>query len=137
MPIYEYRCGNCGRKVAIWWRSQAQLERSHPTCSRCGSDQLKRIVSRTAFLRSEESRLDNLADSGLGDLDENDPKSMGRWMRRMSQEVGEDMGPEFDEMVGRLEAGESPEQIEQSMPGLADEAAGMDGGLESGDLYDV
>jgi hypothetical protein len=58
-------------------------------------------------------------------------------MRRMSQEVGEDMGPEFDEMVGRLEAGESPEQIEQSMPGLADEAAGMDGGLESGDLYDV
>src|SRR5450759_4517338 len=109
MPIYEYRCGNCGRKVAIWWRSLAQVERSHPTCSRCGSDQLKRLVSRTAFLRGEESQLDNLADSGLGDIDENDPKSMGRWMRRMGNEAGEDMGPEFDEMVGRLEAGESPE----------------------------
>jgi hypothetical protein len=53
------------------------------------------------------------------DLDENDPKSLGRWMRQMSAEVGEDLGPEFDEVVGRLEAGEDPASIEQSMPDLA------------------
>lgn len=132
MPIYEYRCGNCGRKVAIWWRSLAQVERSHPKCSRCGSEALKRLVSRAAHLRSEDSRLESLADSGLDGLDENDPKSLGRWMRKMSAEVGEDMGPEFAEMVGRLEAGESPEDIEKSMPDLA----GADGGVESGDMYD-
>jgi len=133
MPIYEYRCGNCGRKVAIWWRSLAQVERSHPKCSRCGGESLKRLVSRAAHLRSEDSRLENLADSGLDGLDENDPKSLGRWMRKMGAEAGEDMGPEFDEMVGRLEAGESPEDIEKSMPDLA----GADGGMESGDMYDV
>jgi hypothetical protein len=39
-------------------------------------------------------------------------------MRKMGEEMGEDMGPEFDEMVGRMEAGEDPEEIERSMGGL-------------------
>jgi len=73
-------------------------------------------------LRSEESRLESLADpSSLGDLDENDPRSMARWMRKMSEETGEDMGPEFNEMVGRLEAGENPEDVERSMGELGGE----------------
>jgi hypothetical protein len=45
-------------------------------------------------------------------------------MRKMSDEVGEDLGPEFDEVVGRLEAGESPEDIEKSMPELTGEGDG-------------
>jgi len=70
-------------------------------------------------IRSEESRLDDLSDlDNLPDLDENDPRSLGRWMRKMGEEIGEDLGPEFDEVVGRLEAGESPDEIEQSMPDL-------------------
>jgi putative FmdB family regulatory protein len=133
MPIYEYRCGQCGRKVAIWWRSLAQMERSHATCARCGSDELKRLVSRVAHLRGEDGQLESMADSGLNGLDENDPKSLGRWMRKMSNELGEDMGQEFDEMVGRLEAGESPEDIEKAMP----ETAGDDGGVVSGDSFDA
>jgi len=133
MPVYEYRCNKCGRKFAIWWRSLAQMERSQPRCSRCGSESLQRLVSRVAHLRSEESRLESLADSGLEGLDENDPKSMGRWMRRLAEETGEDMGEEFDEIVGRLEAGESPEEIEQAVPGLA----GGDSDFESGDMYDL
>jgi hypothetical protein len=82
-------------------------------------------MSRVRVVRSEESRLDDLADpSSMPDFDENDPKSLGRWMRKMSTEVGEDLGPEFDEVVGRLEAGESPEDIEKSLPELAGEGGG-------------
>ena len=36
----------------------------------------------------------------------------------MSAETGEELGSEFEEVVGRLEAGENPEFIEQSMPDL-------------------
>jgi hypothetical protein len=43
---------------------------------------------------------------------------MGRFMREMSRDMGEDLGDEFDEVAGRLESGESPESIEQSMPTL-------------------
>ena len=78
-----------------------------------------------AVLRSEESRLESLADpSSMAGLDENDPKSIARWMRKMSSEVGEDMGSEFDEVVDRLEAGEDPESIEKSMPDLGGAAGG-------------
>jgi len=77
---------------------------------------LKRLISKVSVLRSEESRLESLADpSSLAGLDENDPRSLARWMRKMGREMGEDLGPEFGEMVDRLEAGESPEDIENSM----------------------
>jgi len=37
--------------------------------------------------------------------------NVARWARRMRDEMGEDMGPEFDEMVGRMEAGEMPDDL--------------------------
>ncbi len=128
MPIYEYRCLKCGKRVSLFIRSIAAAGDAQPRCPSCQSQELRRLVSRVAVLASEESRLDNLADpSSLGDVDENDPRSIGRWMRRMGQETGEDLGPEFGQVVDRLEAGQSPEEIEQALPdlGLGDEAGGM------------
>jgi hypothetical protein len=55
-------------------------------------------------------------------------------MRKMSSEMGEDMGPEFDEMVDRLEKGQSPEEIEKALPDLAGDE-GM-GGMGMGDVGD-
>jgi putative FmdB family regulatory protein len=119
MPIYEYRCNDCRKRVSVYWRSFSEVETARVRCSACGGEDLTRLISRVAVLRSEESRLEDLADpSNLAGLDEDDPKSMARWMRKMSREMGENLGPEFDEVVGRLEAGESPEEIETAMPDL-------------------
>lgn len=122
MPIYEYRCNECRRRVTIFWRSFSEIGATHPCCPRCGSENLTRLMSRVAVVRSEESRLEDLADpSSLAGLDENDPKSMARWMRKMSQEMGEDLGPEFGEVIDRLETGQSPEEIEEAIPDLGGE----------------
>ena len=128
MPIYEYGCYDCRKRVNIFFRSFTEAETKEAVCPRCHGTNLKRLVSRVAFVRSEESRLENLADpSSLAGLDGNDPKSIARWMRKMSSEMGEDLGDEFNEVVDRLEAGEDPEAIEQSMPDLTGpEAAGAD-----------
>ena len=127
MPIYEYRCAGCRRRVSIWWKTFGEAADGQPVCPRCGGTELSRLMSRVAVLRSEESRLDSLDDpTAFGDLDENDPKSMARWMRRMSAEMGEDLGDEMTEMVDRLEAGENPEAIEESMPDLAGGLGDMD-----------
>ena len=75
---------------------------------------MEKLVSRVAMLRSEESRLDSLADpSQLGGLDENDPKSVARWMKKMGREMGEDLGEDFEQEVdqaaeeaGRGESGD-------------------------------
>ena len=131
MPVYEYRCHDCKRRVSIFWRTFSDVDTESITCPRCGGTNLTRLISRVRMVRSEESRLDDLSDpSGLPDLDENDPKSLGRWMRKMSAETGEDLGPEFNEVVGRLEAGEDPESIEKSMPDLIGEGGG--GGRDFG-----
>lgn len=115
MPIYEYRCQDCGRKLSVFWRSRSDVKA--PNCRRCGSENMTRLISRVRVVHSDESRMDDLTDDAmLADLDENDPRSLGRWMRKMSHEMGEDLGPEFDEIVGRLEAGEDPEEIEKSIP---------------------
>jgi len=125
MPIYEYRCNDCRRRVSVLWRTFAEVEGNTPQCPHCGGTNLTRLVSRVAVVRSEESHLEDLADpSNLAGLDENDPKSIARWMRKMSKEMGEDLGPEFDEVVGRLEAGESPEEIEAAMPELGGDMGG-------------
>ena len=129
MPIYEYRCQDCGRRVTVFWRSLSSIGTKSPHCPQCNGHNLQRLISHVAVLHSEESHLENLADpSSFGDVDENDPKSVARWMRKMSREMGEDLGDEFDEVVSRLEAGESPEEIEESMPGLggADSPGGFD-----------
>ena len=129
MPIYEYRCQDCKRRVSIFWRTFSEAAEGASVCPRCGGANLARLISRVRFVRSEESRFDDLSDfSDFPDLDENDPRSLGRWMRKMSAEMGEDLGPEFDEVVGRLEAGEDPEEIEKTMPelmGEGDEDFGM------------
>jgi putative FmdB family regulatory protein len=126
MPIYEYRCRQCGRRVTRFYRSFSETEED-PTCAHCGSHQLRRLMSRVSVVRSENGRLDSLTDpSMLGDLDEDDPKSVARWMRKMSAEAGEEMPAEFGEVIDRLESGQSPEEIEESMPGLAEDMGGMD-----------
>lgn len=133
MPIYEYRCDDCRRRVSIFWRTISEAQAGSATCPRCGGSELTRLVSRVRVIRSEDSRADDMSDmSDFPDLDENDPRSLGRWMRKMKDEMGseidDEMGGEFDEVVGRLEAGEDPESIEQSMPDLMGGAGGEDMG---------
>jgi len=112
VPIYEYRCNGCGRRVSLFQRS-IQSEAA-AACPRCSSRDLARLSSRVAVVRSEESRMDGLAsDAGMADLDERDPRSLARWARRMGREMGEELGPEFDEVVERLEAGEMPGDMDE------------------------
>jgi putative FmdB family regulatory protein len=110
MPIYDYRCGACHRRSSLFYQTYSAAEGARPRCEHCGSDQLSRLVSRVAVLKSEDSRLEDMSDpSALGDVDENDPRSVARWARKMGEQMGEDMGDDFKEMVDQMEAGEMPD----------------------------
>src|SRR5262245_56776255 len=119
MPIYDYRCQSCRRRISLLFQTYAAAE--HAACPHCGSSDLSRLITRFAVMRSEESRLDELADAAaMGDIDENDPRSVSRWARRMGHELGEDLGPDYEDMVDRMEAGELPD--EESADGGFDDA---------------
>ena len=95
MPIYEYECGGCRRRVSLLVLTPSRA--ADPRCPRCGSAELTRLMSRFATVKSEDARLDSLSDpSTYGDLDENNPASMARFMKRMGDEMGEDLGEDVD-----------------------------------------
>jgi len=106
-----------------------------PDCPRCGRPQLERQVSFFAVSkgRSEESAegMPDLDEAGMekaleamaGDLsgmDENDPRQMAKFMRKLTEATGLNLGSGMEEAIRRLEAGEDPEKIEEEMGDLFD-----------------
>jgi len=117
MPIYQYRCLNCKKRFEVFL-SYAEYGVKDVLCPHCTSGQVQRRIGRIRIAKSEESRMDDLADTTDLEGLENDPQALGRMMRKMGNEMGEEVGPEFDEVVDRLEAGQSPEDIEKAIPNL-------------------
>ena len=121
MPVYEFKCNACGATTSLFVRSMSAPVSG--ACERCGNADLSRLISRFAVLRSAGGELGGLDDDLLSGFDENDPKAMAAWARKMQSEMGEDMGPEFDEMVDRLGSGAS-----------LDDLGGMDDFGDDGDF---
>ncbi|MCK9374631.1 MAG: zinc ribbon domain-containing protein [Syntrophobacterales bacterium] len=112
MPIYEYRCQEC-RRLSSFLILNLNAPFT-PACKHCGSQTLERVLSRVHVRLSEETRLERLADpSAWAGVDENNPSSMAKMLKKMGQEMGEDFPGEVDELV--------EEAMESQDPGPAGE----------------
>jgi putative FmdB family regulatory protein len=123
MPLYDYICLDCHKRFEIYL-SYSEYGSRPVTCAHCQSANVRRRLPRVRVAKSEESRLESLADPSALEGLEDDPKALGRMMRKMGSELGEEMPPEFDEVVDRLEKGQSPEEIEKEIPDLGGEGMG-------------
>jgi putative FmdB family regulatory protein len=104
MPIYEFICGKCRRKMSFLVLSPSSFQ---PVCKFCKSEDLEQLFSRFATPKSEESRLESLADpSSFSGLDENDPGSVARWKKKMGKEFGDEMGGEDIDQIAEEAAQE-------------------------------
>jgi hypothetical protein len=68
-------------------------------------------MSRVAVLRSGDGDSGNFEESSLADVDENDPRSMARWVRRMSRQMGQPLDTQMESELERMEAGEMPDDF--------------------------
>ena len=110
MPIYEYYCDRC-KKVSSFLLLRA-TEEIEPYCKSCNTKDVRRILSRVSILKSEESRMESLLDpSKLSGLDENDPRSVEKLMKRMGRELGDELGEGFEQEME--EAMSEPESTPQ------------------------
>src|SRR5215510_2774166 len=118
MTTYDFICNNCNQRFDVFM-TFAEYGKKKVTCTFCKSKNVRRRMTKVRVAKSEESRMESMSNdfSGFEGM-EDDPKAMGRIMRKMGKEMGEEMPPEFDEVVGRLEAGQSPEEIEKEVPDL-------------------
>ena len=110
MPIYEYRCEACGRVT-----SQLVLkttEETSPACRACASPHTRRVMSRFAYHRSETSRLAEFDPSVSRGADfYKDSRNVGLWAKKRAQDMGVDLGPQFDETVEKARTGKILDEV--------------------------
>jgi len=131
MPTYDYRCLECKKRFDIFL-TYTDYESVKVHCTHCGGTNVQRRIGRIRITHSGAERLQGLANSSNMDALEDDPRALGKMMREMRSELGEEMPPEFDEVVNRLERGHTPEQISQDIPDLSDDASDSAGFSDSG-----
>ncbi|MCK5064958.1 MAG: zinc ribbon domain-containing protein [Candidatus Fermentibacteraceae bacterium] len=132
MPIYEYLCKRCN--IIFQFLVRHPSKDTLPVCPKCDNKNMERVMSSFSFGSGHSSKSDGLEDDpSLAGLDEEDPKAMARAIRRMADELGEDLGSEVSEALSRLEAGEDPEKIERDLEEsgfeMNDSSPSRDGGL--------
>ncbi len=126
MPIYEYACLKCKRKMSFLVLTPSSFQ---PVCKFCKGTELEQLYSRFATPKSEEQRLESMTDpTSFSGLDENDPASVARWMKKMGKEMGEDFGGDIDQLAeeaAQEAAGGHPEGPEGTgaagAPGASDD----------------
>jgi putative FmdB family regulatory protein len=118
MPTYDFICNACQQRFDLFL-SFSEYGTKPVHCSHCGSHNVRRRMTKVRIAKSDDSRMESMA-NGITSLDalENDPQALGKMMRQMGNEMGEDLPTEFNEVVDRLEAGQSPQEIEASIPNL-------------------
>ncbi|MCS7212861.1 MAG: zinc ribbon domain-containing protein [Candidatus Calescibacterium sp.] len=107
MPIYEYICKSCGYKNTFLVYS---WDEEKLTCKKCDSDQLQRIISRFARLKSDEERIESTVEDALRSVDVNNPESIKSWMRKTLKEYQDEIGSDVD--------------IDEAVEGISEELSG-------------
>ncbi len=96
MPVYEFTCKACSRKFK---RLLGVVANTQPlACTNCGSQNIVRLISRFARVRSESDALDAIADT-VENTGEEDPATLRRLMKDMTSALGEDMDDEIEELI--------------------------------------
>ena len=109
MPIYQYDCNGCSKRVDVFFRSVNAAASKPAICPECGSGDLKRAMSTFARRRTTLQRLDDVDHvRDAARLHGNDPAAFTEWAKRAGREWDEELGTNWGELGERVEAGEDP-----------------------------
>ena len=134
MPVYEYYCADCH---AIYsFRSDSFSSKKKPECPDCGTKKLEKQISMFAISKGrgdqddadafgdlDEAAMEKAMMALEGDassIDENDPRAMAKFMRKLYDSTGLKLGGGMEEAIRRMEAGEDPDKIEEEMGDVMD-----------------
>ncbi|HWA08864.1 MAG TPA: FmdB family transcriptional regulator [Opitutaceae bacterium] len=139
MPIYEYYCPENHTIYQFYAKTLAQ-GRTVPKCPDNPRFHLVKMLSSFAVTgggrkkaeageggqkneaRPDDARMEaamGAMEREFSQVDENDPRAMGRMMRRMAELSGEKIDGEMEEVVRKLEEGADPESLEEELGGEA------------------
>jgi hypothetical protein len=156
MPIYEFYSPDTHKLYQFLARSLS-LRDVTPLCPDGSSLRMERRVSQFAIIGKAKEQSDEDPFAGMDDAkvdammadmenemagiddDHPNPKHLGRLMRRMTDLMGDRTPTALKELVGRLEAGEDPEKLEEKFGPMdgEDGSDGMGGGTTNAELWEV
>ena len=116
MPIYEYACGACGARATLYYPTFTAAKSGQPHCPQCGKASLKRLVSHVVFHRQRDL-LARVAEPYQWGPGADDPRWLGQAARAAGEAMDKDLGPDWEETVRRLEAGDPSGTVEVAPPG--------------------
>jgi hypothetical protein len=153
MPIYEYYCPDNNTIYQFFAKTLAQGKLT-PKCPDNPKFRMQKAVSSFAVKTggkksgeaeakagmpgdasaggdpAEDARMEaamNAMEGEFSTVDENDPRAMGRMMRRMAELTGEKIDGEMEEVVRKLEEGADPDKLEEQLGGaFPEEGGGVD-----------
>jgi hypothetical protein len=147
MPIYEYYCPDNHTVYQFYAKTLAQ-GRTVPPCPDNPKYLMRKVVSSFAVTKggksedapaapapvggdaAEDARMEaamGAMEQEFASVDENDPRAMGRMMRRMAELTGEKIDGEMEEVVRKLEEGADPDTLEEALGGGAGDDPAGDG----------
>lgn len=141
MPIYEYYCPENHTIYQFYAKTLAQ-GKTIPPCPENPKFHLVKLVSAFAVTggkkeggaetsgdgeeaaapTADDARMEaamGAMEREFSSIDENDPRAMGRMMRRMAELGGQKLDGEMEEVVRKLEEGADPDALEEQMGGEA------------------
>jgi hypothetical protein len=148
MPIYEFYC-SANHKIYQFYAKTLAQGQTVPKCPDNPALSMVKLVSKFAVTTSSKGGKQGAGDEDntggrpeaaddprmeaafgamereFSGVDENDPRAMGRMMRRMAELTGEKMDGGMEEVVRKLEEGADPESLEEQMGGDDPGAEGM------------
>jgi putative FmdB family regulatory protein len=114
MPVYEYRCNKCQRRLSLYVRGFS--ETPEPVCTACGSKEVSRLFSTFATIKTDKDVYDDLLNDNelVKRMMADDPGAMLEWSRKMEGTEAE-KNPEYEEVIERMERGENMQSIMTEM----------------------
>ena len=117
MPIYEYDCADCRRRVSLLVLRTSSAPPPSVSRAAAARPDPADVTLRHRQDRGRPAGVARRFRRSFGDLDENDPASVARFMKKMGKEFGDDLGDDFESAVDEAMA----------------ESDGEGGGAEPGD----
>lgn len=115
MPSYDYRCKQCGRAFALFYKSYKDYDAATPSCTYCGSSDVTRLIRRVSIARPSPNLANLSSGEMLSVLEGGDSREIGSLFQQVGESAGVDLGQTYHEAAERLQKGESIQNVENDL----------------------
>lgn len=119
MPSYDYRCNNCGRTFALFYKSFKDYDPDGThICPHCQSTDVARRIRRVAIQKPSRDLSQLSSNEMLSVLDSGNPREVGKMFQQVAETAGSDadqLGDTYQEATKRLLKGESMDSVEKDL----------------------